>query len=62
MTDNSKNMYNLTDISESKLTVGHPDGTLAKITHIGNLRLNKDVVLFDVLVVDVCSVSWCSIE
>ncbi|GKB23386.1 hypothetical protein Tco_0862787 [Tanacetum coccineum] len=30
---------------------GHPNGTLAKITTIGSLRLTSDVVLFDILVV-----------
>ncbi|GJV91456.1 ribonuclease H-like domain-containing protein, partial [Tanacetum coccineum] len=34
-----------------KLTVGHHNGTLAKITHVGNLKLNNNVILFDVLVV-----------
>nr|GEV69355.1 ribonuclease H-like domain-containing protein [Tanacetum cinerariifolium] len=38
-------------ISEHKLTVGHLNGTLAKITHVVNLKLINDVVLFDVLVV-----------
>ncbi|GJX64241.1 ribonuclease H-like domain-containing protein [Tanacetum coccineum] len=32
-------------------SIGHPNGTLAKIKHVGNLRLSKNVVLFDVLVV-----------
>nr|GEW05343.1 hypothetical protein [Tanacetum cinerariifolium] len=36
--------------------VGHPNGTLAKITHVGNLKLDNDVVLFDVLVVTKCCV------
>ncbi|GKC43034.1 ribonuclease H-like domain-containing protein [Tanacetum coccineum] len=31
------------------LTVGHPSGTLAKITTIGNLRLSANIVLSDVL-------------
>ena len=44
-------MQNLIDISDLKLTVGHPNGTLAKVTHVGNLKLNENVVLFDVLVV-----------
>ncbi|GJX30349.1 ribonuclease H-like domain-containing protein [Tanacetum coccineum] len=39
------------DVSDLKLTVGHPIGTLAKITHVGNLKLNNDVILFDVLVI-----------
>ncbi|GJW18117.1 hypothetical protein Tco_0025553 [Tanacetum coccineum] len=35
------------DISKLKLTGGHPNGTLAKITHVGNQNLNNDVVLFE---------------
>ncbi|GKC64214.1 ribonuclease H-like domain-containing protein [Tanacetum coccineum] len=30
---------------------GHPNGTIAKIRHVGNLRLTSNVVLFDVLVI-----------
>ncbi|GKD35471.1 hypothetical protein Tco_1250980 [Tanacetum coccineum] len=44
-------MFNVTNISSLNLTVGHPNGTLAKISAIGNLRLTANVVLFDVLVV-----------
>ncbi|GKA98975.1 putative reverse transcriptase domain-containing protein [Tanacetum coccineum] len=33
------------------LNVGHPNGTLAKITAIGSLKLTNNVVLFNVLVV-----------
>ncbi|GJV50766.1 ribonuclease H-like domain-containing protein [Tanacetum coccineum] len=51
MTNDTKNMFNLIDVSGLKLNVGHPHGTLAKITHVGNLKLNNDVILFDVLVV-----------
>ncbi|GJW27805.1 putative ribonuclease H-like domain-containing protein [Tanacetum coccineum] len=29
---------------------GHPNGTIAKIRHVGNLRLTSNVVMFDVLV------------
>ncbi|GJR30979.1 ribonuclease H-like domain-containing protein [Tanacetum coccineum] len=39
------------DISDLNLTVGHPNGTLAKIKYVGNLQLSKDDVLYDVLVV-----------
>ncbi|GKA27203.1 putative RNA-directed DNA polymerase [Tanacetum coccineum] len=39
------------------LTVGHPNGTLAKITAIGSLRLANNVVLFNVLVVPEYNVS-----
>ncbi|GKE40981.1 hypothetical protein Tco_1464386, partial [Tanacetum coccineum] len=37
--------------ANANMAVGHPNGTLAKITHVGNLKLNNDVTLFDVLVV-----------
>ena len=56
------NMFNLIDISDLNLTVGHPNGTLAKITHVGNLRLNSNVVLFDVLVVPDYCVSLMSVN
>ncbi|GJV85199.1 ribonuclease H-like domain-containing protein [Tanacetum coccineum] len=39
------------------LTMGHPNGALAKITAIGNLRLTANVVLFDVLVIPEYNVS-----
>nr|GEY66207.1 hypothetical protein [Tanacetum cinerariifolium] len=51
MTNSIKDMVNLVDVSDLKLTVGHPNGTLTKITHVGNLKLNNDVMLFDVLVI-----------
>nr|GEX92228.1 hypothetical protein [Tanacetum cinerariifolium] len=51
MTNSIKDMVNLVDVSDLKLTVGHPNGTLAKITHVGNLKLNNGVMLFDVLVI-----------
>nr|GFC30777.1 ribonuclease H-like domain-containing protein [Tanacetum cinerariifolium] len=34
MTNSIKDMVNLVDVSDLKLTVGHPNGTLAKITHV----------------------------
>nr|GFA04830.1 hypothetical protein [Tanacetum cinerariifolium] len=51
MTNSIKDMVNLVDVSDLKLTVGHPNETPAKITHVGNLKLNNDVMLFDVLVI-----------
>ncbi|GKA37011.1 ribonuclease H-like domain-containing protein [Tanacetum coccineum] len=44
------------------LTVGHPNGILAKITAIGNLRLTANIVLFDVLVVHEYCVSFLSVH
>ncbi|GJS75520.1 hypothetical protein Tco_0725401 [Tanacetum coccineum] len=51
MTNSTKDMFNVVDISNLMLTVSHPNGTLAKITAIGSLRLTSGIVLFDVLVV-----------
>ncbi|GKA34029.1 ribonuclease H-like domain-containing protein [Tanacetum coccineum] len=45
MTITTKNMFGVTDISHLNLTVGHPNGTMAKIKYVGNLQLSKDVVL-----------------
>ncbi|GJW40243.1 ribonuclease H-like domain-containing protein [Tanacetum coccineum] len=47
----STNAHMTANVSELNLFVGHLNGTLAKITHVGNLRLNSNVVLFDVLVI-----------
>nr|GEX62848.1 ribonuclease H-like domain-containing protein [Tanacetum cinerariifolium] len=49
--NSSKNMFNVSDISSLNLTMGHPNGTLAKNAAIGSLRLTANVVLFDVLVI-----------
>nr|GEW45436.1 ribonuclease H-like domain-containing protein [Tanacetum cinerariifolium] len=51
MTNIIKDMIDLVDVTDLKLTVGHPNRTLAKITHVGNLQVNNDVILFNVLVV-----------
>ncbi|XP_071719576.1 uncharacterized protein [Rutidosis leptorrhynchoides] len=49
---------NMADVSDLNLTVGHPNGTKAKVTKIGNLRLSKQIVLQDVLVVpDYCDLT-----
>nr|GEX49922.1 ribonuclease H-like domain-containing protein [Tanacetum cinerariifolium] len=49
MIDSTKDMFNVFDISSLMLTVGHSNGTLAKITTIGRLKLTSGIVLFDVL-------------
>nr|GEU66730.1 reverse transcriptase domain-containing protein [Tanacetum cinerariifolium] len=51
MTDSTKDVFNVVDISSFMLTVGHPNGKHTKITAIGSLRLTIGNVLFDVLVV-----------
>lgn len=44
-------LFNVVDITSLKITVGHPNGTLATISHVGNLKLTNNVTLYDVLVV-----------
>ncbi|GJR17198.1 RNA-directed DNA polymerase, eukaryota [Tanacetum coccineum] len=61
MTDSTKNIFNVVDVSSLMLTVGHPNGTLAKIYAIGSLRLTSGIVLFDVLVVPEYNVSLLSV-
>nr|GEZ59418.1 ribonuclease H-like domain-containing protein [Tanacetum cinerariifolium] len=51
MTNSIKDIINMVDVYDLKLTIGHPNETLAKITHVRNLKLNNDVMLFDVLVI-----------
>ncbi|GJX64295.1 ribonuclease H-like domain-containing protein [Tanacetum coccineum] len=51
MTMSAKFLINVVDVSNLGLTVGHPNGTKAKIVKIGDLKLNDFVTLFNVLVV-----------
>nr|GFA03792.1 hypothetical protein [Tanacetum cinerariifolium] len=51
MTNSCEKMFYLANVSKLSLTIGHPNSTLAKMTYVGNLRLNSNVVLFDVLVI-----------
>ncbi|GKC87364.1 ribonuclease H-like domain-containing protein [Tanacetum coccineum] len=51
LTVSTVGMSNIVDISNLKITVGHPNGTLATVSHVGNLQLTRNVVLYDVLVV-----------
>ncbi|GKB15970.1 ribonuclease H-like domain-containing protein [Tanacetum coccineum] len=62
MTDSTKSMFNVVDVSSLMLTVGHPNGTIAKISAIGSLRLTSGIVLFDVLVVPEYNVSLLSVN
>ncbi|GJS92029.1 ribonuclease H-like domain-containing protein, partial [Tanacetum coccineum] len=51
LTVSTVRMFNFMDITSLKIDVGHPNGTLATISHTGNLRLANNVILYDVLVV-----------
>ncbi|GJU85880.1 ribonuclease H-like domain-containing protein [Tanacetum coccineum] len=51
MTISTLNMFRIIDITDLNLTLGHPNGTLAKIKYVGHLKLSDKIVIFDVLVV-----------
>ncbi|GJV75313.1 ribonuclease H-like domain-containing protein [Tanacetum coccineum] len=51
LTMSTVGIYNVVDISSLKITVGHPNGTLATISHVETVKLSKNVILYDVLVV-----------
>ncbi|GJW97593.1 putative RNA-directed DNA polymerase, partial [Tanacetum coccineum] len=45
------NMFNVVEISKLNITIGHPNGTKAVVTHMSSLRLTDQIVIHDVLVV-----------
>nr|GEZ92150.1 hypothetical protein [Tanacetum cinerariifolium] len=51
LTTSTIGMINVVDISNLNITVGHPNGTVATISHVGDLRLSNNVIVYDVLVV-----------
>ncbi|GJW42003.1 putative RNA-directed DNA polymerase [Tanacetum coccineum] len=62
LTRSISSMVNIVDISDLKITVGHPTGTLVVISYVGNLKLANNVVLYDVLVVPGYCVSLLSVN
>ncbi|GJS54029.1 ribonuclease H-like domain-containing protein [Tanacetum coccineum] len=59
-TISKKLLHNIVDIAHLGLTVGHPNDTHALIHKIGDLKLTKDITLYDVLVVPEYNVSLLS--
>ena len=62
MTVSENFLINVVNISNLGLTVGHPNGTQALITKIGDLKVNNDLTLFDVLVVPEYNVNLLSVH
>ncbi|GJZ11190.1 ribonuclease H-like domain-containing protein [Tanacetum coccineum] len=62
LTGSISGMVNVVDISDLKITIGHPNGTLVVISHVGNLKLANNVMLYDVLVVPGYCVSLLSVN
>nr|XP_043615735.1 uncharacterized protein LOC122587627 [Erigeron canadensis] len=62
MTNSERNMFDVVDVSDLGLTVGHPNGTQAKVVKIGNLKLTRNIILYGVLVVSEYCVSLLSVH
>ncbi|GKB09971.1 ribonuclease H-like domain-containing protein [Tanacetum coccineum] len=46
MTVSTVGIFNVVDITCLNMTVSHPNGTLATIKHVGNLKLTNNVILY----------------
>ncbi|GKB01641.1 hypothetical protein Tco_0829685 [Tanacetum coccineum] len=62
MTYTDKELDNVLDISHFKIKVGHPNGTEAYISKIGNLRLSNGLTLYDVMVIPEYYVTLISVH
>ncbi|GJY58142.1 ribonuclease H-like domain-containing protein [Tanacetum coccineum] len=62
LTTSTIGIINVVDISNLNITVGHPNGIVATISHVGDLRLSNNVILYDVFVVPGYCVSLLSVN
>ncbi|KAJ0623415.1 putative RNA-directed DNA polymerase [Helianthus annuus] len=62
MVKTDKDMFNCVDVSEYDLTVSHLNGTKAKVSKIGSIKLAKGVILNDVFFVPDYSVNLLSVH
>ncbi|GKB45074.1 ribonuclease H-like domain-containing protein, partial [Tanacetum coccineum] len=62
MTYSDKGLDNVVDISHLKIKVGHPNGTEAFISKIGNLKLSNGLTLYDVMVIPEYCVTLISVH
>ncbi|GKD73718.1 hypothetical protein Tco_1332000 [Tanacetum coccineum] len=62
MTYTDKELDNVLDISHLIIKVGHPNGTEAYISKIGNLRLSNGLTLYDVMVIPKYCVTLISVH
>ncbi|GJR13371.1 ribonuclease H-like domain-containing protein [Tanacetum coccineum] len=62
LTVSTVRMFDVIDITSLKIIVDDLNGTLATISHVGNLKLSNNVVLYDVLVVPGYCLSLLSIS
>ncbi|GJW54144.1 ribonuclease H-like domain-containing protein [Tanacetum coccineum] len=61
MTYTDKELDNVIDISHPKIKVGHPNGTEAYISKIGNMRLSNGLTLYDMMLILEYCVTFISI-
>nr|GEY62023.1 ribonuclease H-like domain-containing protein [Tanacetum cinerariifolium] len=61
MTYTTLHMFNLVNVTKLNMSVGHPNGTNAQVTHIGCLKFSDTITLSDVLVVPDYHVSLLSV-
>ncbi|GJX14057.1 ribonuclease H-like domain-containing protein [Tanacetum coccineum] len=62
LTVSTVGMFNVVDNTSLKITVSYPNGTLATISHVWNLKLSNYVILYDVRVVLGYCVSLLSVN
>nr|GEW61493.1 ribonuclease H-like domain-containing protein [Tanacetum cinerariifolium] len=62
LTTSTISMINVVDISNLNITVGYPNGIVATISHVRDLRLLNNVILYDVLIVPGYYVSLLSVN
>ncbi|GKE58030.1 hypothetical protein Tco_1497215 [Tanacetum coccineum] len=62
LTTSTIGIINVVDISNLNITVGHSNCIVATISHVGDLRLSNNVILYDVLVVPGYCVSLLSVN
>ncbi|KAJ0535848.1 putative transcription factor interactor and regulator CCHC(Zn) family [Helianthus annuus] len=62
MVNSDKDMFDIVDVSEFDLKVGHPNGTSVKVLKIGNIKLMNNVVLKDVFYVQGYHVNLLSVH
>ncbi|GJY13036.1 hypothetical protein Tco_0382345 [Tanacetum coccineum] len=62
LTVSTVGMFNVMNITSLKIPVSHPNMSLATISHVGNLKLSNNVILYDVIDVPVYCVTLLSVN
>ncbi|KAJ0578087.1 putative RNA-directed DNA polymerase [Helianthus annuus] len=62
MLNSDKDMFNIVDVSEFDIKVGHPNGTNVKVQKIGDVKLTNDIILKDVFYVPEYHVNYSNLS